>query len=593
MSSVEILIIIATMFGGLALFLTGMDMLSDSLTSLADGTLKRVIGSITKNRFFAFIFGTLVTAVVQSASAITVLSVGLVNSGIIELGKAVGLIIGANLGTTATAWLLSLNAIDGESLIMMLIKPSTFSPFLAIIGVAIRMFSKSEKKKTVGSVLLGFAIMMIGMNLMSQAVAPLRDVPVIKNTLVSFSNPILGFLFACAVTMLIQSSDAVVGIVLAFALAMGMTFGTAIPLVCGAQVGTCITALLSSLGTSNNGKRTALMNLYYNLLKTLPFMVIFYGLNSIIGFPLLGMDVGGVGIPVFHTALNLLGCIIWLPLSNVIVSLANRTIPLSEKEKQEQLNTLTILDRNLLGSPAIAMQQVDKAVILLSGVVGDAFVAVKGTIGDPEKAEEAEILLERSERFNDQINGYLRQIAERDIDRESRAYLHLLAQANTAFGRMGKVTERLLGLTRRAAASGSVSNEEERREMDIIADSIYDILQLTIRGYTARTQTISQTIRYFREEILELGAVAKRRYIRRIHEEGRERNLDDLYTEIIYCQEQLIDYCDMVADSMIRYEADTGGIAEPAAGTDEKIRSQIHMLFVDKYEALGIDPDEN
>ena len=581
------------MLGGLALFLTGMDTMSDSLTALTGGTLKKVIGRITKNRFFAFLFGTAVTAVVQSSSAITVLSVGLVNSGLIELTKAIGLIIGANLGTTATAWVLSLNAIDGESLLMTIIKPSFFSPFLAVFGIAMKMFSPSEKEKNVGSVLLGFSVMMIGMNLMSQAVSPLRDVPVIKDTLVSFSNPVLGFLVACGFAVLIQSSDAIIGIVQAFALSMGITFGMSIPLICGAQVGTCITALLSSLGTSNNGKRTALLNLYYNLLKTIPFLVIFYALNYAFGFSFLDKEVGGIGIPVFHTLINLAGCAVWLPLSGLIVTLAQRTIPLSEREKQEQANTLTILDKNFLVTPGIAIQQADKAVILLSKTVGEAFKAVIGTQQDQQSDERAKLLCERSEKYQDQIDDYLLEISQRDIEREERAYLHLLASANTAFGRMAKVAERILGMSGGITASFDKITSEDHREINILGDSIYEILQLTIAGFTTRTKTISRTIRYYREEIVDLGSIIKRRFIRRIHEEGRERSQDTLFTDICYAQEQLIDYCDMIADALLRYDAETGGTGEPDTGTDDRKREQIHMLFQDKYEVvLGSPKDE-
>ena len=588
MSSVEMLLIVATMLGGLALFLTGMDTLSESLTSLTGGTLKKVIGRITKNRFFAFVFGAVVTAVVQSSSAITVLSVGLVNSGLIEISKAAGLIIGANLGTTATAWVLSLNAIDGESLIMTLIKPSTFSPFLAIIGVAMKMFGKSDKKRSVGSVLLGFAIMMIGMNLMSQAVSPLRDVPVIRKTLVSFTNPVLGFLFACAFAMLIQSSDAVIGIVQAFALSMGITFGMAIPLVCGAQVGTCVTAMLSSLGTSNNGKRTALINLYYNLLKTIPFMLIFYSLNRIMGFSFLQNEVGGVGIPVFHTFVNLLGCAIWLPLSNVLVALAMRTLPLSEREKQDQANTLTMLDSNLLVTPDIAIDQANTAVTLLSGTVGDAFVSVVDTLRDPEMAEKVNMLCERSERYRNQIDEYLVEISERDIDRECRAYHKLISTANTAFGRMGRLAERLFELIRRYAESPEDNADMGEVEARILSGSIFEIIQLTINGFTVKSSSVSQTIRCYREEIMELTSIIKKRYIRELHEKGLEMPPDNLFADTSYILEQLIDYCDMIADALIRYHTEIGDEEQADTGTDERTRRQIHMLFRDKYEALGI-----
>ena len=586
MSALDIFKIVASMLGGLALFLTGMNMMSESLTAMTGGALDRLIGKITKHRFFAFLFGTVLTAIVQSSSAITVLAVGLVNSGIIELSKAAGLVIGANLGTTATAWLLSLNAIDGESFIMTIIKPASFSPFLAIVGVAMTMFCRSEKKKTIGSALLGFAVMMIGMNLMSQAVSPLREVPAIQNTLVSFTNPILGFLFACAFAMLIQSSDAVIGILQAFAMSMGITFGMAIPLICGAQVGTCITAVLSSLGASNNGKRTALLNLYYNLLKTIPFLIIFYLLNSTFGFSILGKEVGGIGIPVFHTFVNLLGTVIWLPLSGVIVGMAKRTIPLSERELQEQANVLTMLDKNLLGAPSVALEQADRAVILLSTTVGDAFKTVIGMREDPALSAKVGILCERSAKYREQIDDYLMQISERDISIEERELVTLLSSSNTAFGRMGKVAERIHGYVDQIAGLPDKMSVTDRREINILGEAIYEIMQLTISGFSARTKTISNTIRYYREEIMELGEMIKYRFIRRYHTEGRERRMSTLYTDICYAQEQLIDYCDMIAEALIRYDSETGDNGTADTANDERMRKQIHEIFRDKFEVL-------
>ena len=586
MSALDIFKIVASMLGGLALFLTGMNMMSESLAAMTGGALDRLIGKITKHRFFAFLFGTVLTAIVQSSSAITVLAVGLVNSGIIELSKAAGLVIGANLGTTATAWLLSLNAIDGESFIMTIIKPASFSPFLAIVGVAMTMFCRSEKKKTIGSALLGFAVMMIGMNLMSQAVSPLREVPAIQNTLVSFTNPILGFLFACAFAMLIQSSDAVIGILQAFAMSMGITFGMAIPLICGAQVGTCITAVLSSLGASNNGKRTALLNLYYNLLKTIPFLIIFYLLNSTFGFSILGKEVGGIGIPVFHTFVNLLGTVIWLPLSGVIVGMAKRTIPLSERELQEQANVLTMLDKNLLGAPSVALEQADRAVILLSTTVGDAFKTVIGMREDPALSAKVGILCERSAKYREQIDDYLMQISERDISIEERELVTLLSSSNTAFGRMGKVAERIHGYVDQIAGLPDKMSVTDRREINILGEAIYEIMQLTISGFSARTKTISNTIRYYREEIMELGEMIKYRFIRRYHTEGRERRMSTLYTDICYAQEQLIDYCDMIAEALIRYDSETGDNGTADTANDERMRKQIHEIFRDKFEVL-------
>ena len=583
----EIFKIVTSMLAGLALFLTGMDNLSESLTMMTGGTLNKLIGKVTKNRFFAFVFGTIVTALVQSSSAITVLSVGLVNSGMIQLSNAIGLIIGSNLGTTATAWILSLNAIGGESFLMTIIKPSTFSPYLAIIGVAMTMFCRSEKARNIGSVMLGFAVMMIGMNLMGQAVSPLREVPAIQDTLVSFTNPVLGFLFACMFAMLIQSSDAVIGIVQAFALSMGITFGMAIPLVCGAQVGTCVTAMISSLGSSNNGKRTALLNLYYNLLKTIPFMIIFYVLNYFLRFPFMADNVGGIGIPVFHTFVNALGSVIWLPLSGLIVYLAKRTIPLSDKEKEEEANVLTMLDKNLLVTPGIALEQADRAVILLSETVGDAFLTCIDLKSHPERIEKVNILCERSKQYRNQIDDYLSEISGQELGRRDRATLALIRSSNAAFGRMGIIPDRILEIYRKITIPPELKTQSYTTAEVVLGESIYEILQLTITGYTARTNTISQTIQYYREEVMELSTIIKRRYIRKLHEGGRGEVNGTLYTDISYEQEQLIDYCDMIADALIRYNRELREGKQIAAGTDERVRNQVHELFRDKFDALS------
>ena len=590
MTTIEILMLISSMLGGLALFLSGMGTMSDSLAAMTGGSLNRLIGKVTKNRFLAFLFGAIMTALVQSASATTVLTVGLVNSGMIAFSKAIGLIIGANLGTTATAWILSLNAIGGQSLLMTIIKPSFFSPFLAIVGVVLTMFCRSRKKKDIGSALLGFSVMMIGMNLMSQAVAPLREIPAITDLLVSFSNPFLGFLFACAFAMLVQSSDAVIGIVQACALSVGITYGMAIPLICGAQVGTCITSLISSLGTSNNGKRTALLNLYYNLLKTIPFLLIFYLLNHFIGFSFLDQSVGGIGIPVCHTLINLFGTVIWLPLSNFIVNLARKSIPLSEKELQEQANTLTILDENLLATPAFAIEQADRAVVLLSQTVGEAFATASAVRQDHTLVSQVDILCERSRRYEEQIEAYLARISS-ELGEKDRATVSLLSKGNAAFGRMGKTVERILKLGKETLDYKDQITEEDRLDITTLGEAIYETLQVTFKGFSDRTPALSLKIRYCAEETMELGEAVKRRFIRRLHEDGRARIGSTLYTEICYVEEQLIDDCDKVADALLRYgkQIDKSGL--PKDATEEQQREQVREFFREKYEKLEKGPD--
>lgn len=591
MSALEILQVLSSMFGGLALFLFGMNTMSGSLSTMTGGVLNKVLSWVTKNRFFGFIFGTVLTAVVQSSSAVSVLTVGLVNSRIIKLRQAIGLLIGAGLGTTATAWLLSLNAIDGESLIMTLIKPSTFAPFLAIVAVAMTMFSKSEKTNTVGSALLGFSVMMIGMNLMSQGVAPLKTLPWLQDALMSFTNPILGFLFAILFTMLIQSSDATVGIIQAFALSVGVTFGMAIPLVCGAQVGTCITALISSLGAGNNGKRTAFINLYYNLLKTIPFLIIFYAANEFMHFAFLADDVGAVGIPVFHTLINLLGAVIWLPGGDFIVMLSEKTIPYSDREKQEQENVLTMLDVNLLSNPTFALEQTDIAVQKLADTAREAIMTVTSYQND--NSERAGILHERIRQFQHQIEGYIYEISKRTSDPNNAAYILLLTSSNIAFSEIGLISERLQAQTNSFLESDAVLSDENRKELYLMARSIMEIFDLTISDFKTKNPTLSGTIQLYREVVMEMGDIVKRRRIRQIHGKDGRSAKTTIFSDISYTQEQLMDYCDIVADAIIKYCTATE--KNPDFNTDktEKHREQIRLLFSDKCELLHIVVNED
>ncbi len=589
MTAVQIFTIIASMLGGLALFLFGMSTMSDSLSSMTGGVLDRIIGMITKNRWMAFAFGTIMTAIVQSSSAITVLAVGLVNSGIIALAQAIGLVIGANLGTTATAWLLSLNGIEGQSLLMTLIKPSSFSPFLAIIGVAMVMFTHSDKKKKVGSALLGFAVMMIGMNLMSQAITPLREVPALQKMLVGFSNPLLGFLFAAAFTMLIQSSDATVGIVQAFAMSMDITYGMAIPLVCGAQLGTCITSILSSVGTSNNGKRTALLNLYYNLFKTVPFLLIFYAINHVMRFSFLGQAVDGVDIPLFHTLVNLIGAAVWLPLSNVIVSLTNRTIPFSAEEKEEQANVLTMLDPILLSTPRIALEQAEKAVLQLAETAEEAFSVFRNQNTEHGFEKTVQTLCRRIERYRDQIEKYITDISLNCVEPGLASQVTLLTNANTAFSNIGMQVSKILDIYKEIQASGTSPSDSDKTEIHVFGSAISEIIAITVTGFELKSASLYETIQLYREEISEMGETVKRRHIRRMHREEGRKTLSTLFFDICYTEEQLIDSCDMMADALIKFSKQEGNVDKLSKEAVEKKRQQIKALFQDKYSILHLE----
>lgn len=588
MTAFEIIMVVTSMIGGLALFLFGMDTMSASLGKMTGGLLDKVTGFITKNRFCAFLFGAVLTAVVQSSSAITVLSVGLVNAGVIELGKAIGLIIGANLGTTATAWVLSLNALDGKSLLLTILKPSTFSPFLAIAGVGMAMFSRSEKNKNIGRAILGFAVMMIGMNMMSQGVAPLRNAPALKELLLHFSNPILGFGFAALFTMLIQSSDATIGIVQAFALSVGITYGSAIPLICGAQVGTCITAILSSMGASRNGKRTACLNLFYNLFKTLPILVVFYLLNSLFHFGFLQESVGAIGIPLVHTSINLIGAAIWLPAADVIVALTKRVIPFSKAEVEEQQNTLTILDPLVLATPSFALSQAEQAILMLADTVKQAFCALVYHKADPDHDAHITMLCNKSTEYQAQIDAFLTSIAQQDLHDENAPLLALLQSANTAFGRIGTITIQTMQKTRDMLQSFGPLPKSVLQEMDVICEANTELIEMTITGFQTKNPTLSTTTQLFREEITRMGTRVNLRHIQRMHQNEESHELSPLLVEAIYTEERVIDCCDIVSDALLRYGMQTGANVTQRPEEVQEKREKIERLFKDKYELLGL-----
>ena len=587
LTPVQIFTAAASMLGGLALFLYGMNTMSDSLSRLAGGVLDRVLNAITKNKFFAFIFGTVITAVVQSSSAVTVLTVGLVNSKIIELGQAVGLIVGANLGTTATSWLLSLNSVGGESFIRTLIKPSTFSPFLAVIGLEMSSLARSDKNKNIGSTLLGFGVMMIGMNVMSQAVSPLGKLPELQNLLMGSSNPIPAFLFAVLFTMIVQSSDATVGIIQAFSVTLFINFGTALPLICGAQVGTCITALLSSMGASNSGKRTAILNLYYNLLKVIPFMIIFYLINSIFNFSFLDSSVGGIGIPLVHSLINVIGAAVWLTMSKLLVFLVNKTIPMDKTEKEEQENILTILDPLLIRNPKFALEQTDNAVRMLAKTTQDCFVLFrKPSERSDDAVERIRSYCRRTKNYREQIDKYLADISVNNVNPSDASYIAFLSGAAASFYRISVMSAKTVDVLNKASESDVFSSDYEKKELLLFGSAINEILDITVRGFGKKTLSLAAMIRIYREVITEMNDKVKKRRIIQMHGSYGKQEDSELFAELYHIREQIIDDCDSVADELIRYLTSTGKADLADIEIDDAKRAVIQNLFLDKFEIL-------
>nr|MDD6334985.1 Na/Pi cotransporter family protein [bacterium] len=345
---------VLSLLGGLAMFLFGMNIMGQGLEKQAGGKLKTILQKLTSSPIKGFILGLGVTAVIQSSSATTVMVVGFVNSGIMKLGQAIGVIMGANVGTTVTSWILSLTGLKGDSLLITLLKPSSFTPVLAVIGIAMTMFGKSVRKKDIGTILLGFAVLMFGMENMSAAVKPLANVPEFTNLLLLFSNPILGVLAGALLTAIIQSSSASVGILQALSATGSITYASAIPIIMGQNIGTCVTAMLSSIGANKNARRAAMVHLYFNIIGTVVFLVLFYSIKAIIGLPFVHQPVDQLGIAVVHTIFNLLSTALMLPFTKLLEKLAYLTIRDDAKRPDEQFQ---LLDERFLATPSFAVEQ--------------------------------------------------------------------------------------------------------------------------------------------------------------------------------------------------------------------------------------------
>ena len=580
MSGTQIFALVTGMLSGLSLFMFGMNVMSDTLTQLAGGKLSGVIDKITANRFAGWGFGTILSVFVQS-SVTTVMVVGLVNSGIMTVTQSAGVMIGANLGTTATAWLLSLNSLGG-SFWLQLLKPSSFTPFLAIGGVVFLMFAKGEKQRSIGTIVVGFSVMMIGMDMMSNAVAPLQDVPAFNRMMLSVSNPFIGVLVGIACTLMIQSSAAAIGILQALAMSVGVTYGMAIPIVCGAQVGTCLTAVLASLSGSNKGKRAAMIHLFYNLIRNTLFLVIFYILAGMLNFAFMGNVAGAVGIAAFHTLINLLGSAVFLPTARLLVKLVHMVLPFSAAEKEEEADTLTILDPLFLRNPAFAIDQIRAASFMLADVVQEYYDLYLDMVDKdlPEQPENMRLVGVKAERYVSQLRKYCIRLSEHKMhDQEARN----LAYLSSAVNNYAEMAEKIKGMTEsfiELKKSGESFSEGAKKDIATFGSAVQEILEATVHDYATQNTRLAGTVQIYREIITDLLGKINRRHVRRLHSGECTAESSRVFSEFCAGFERIIDRC----DSLARYILLISG--EKAAAPTEEQYDRIRALFNDKFSEL-------
>lgn len=538
---------ILTMLGGLALFLYGMQVMGDGLAKISGGKLEKILENLTSSKLRAVLLGLGVTAVIQSSSATTVMVVGFVNSGIMKLTQAVGIIMGANIGTTVTAWILSLAGIESNNFFMSLLKPSSFAPILALIGIVLLMFTKSSRKKDIGAILVGFAVLMFGMDTMSAAVKPLADVPEFTNLLLAFSNPIAGVLAGTVLTAIIQSSSASVGILQALCVTGAVPYSAAFPIIMGQNIGTCVTALLSAIGANKNAKRAAMIHLYFNIIGTVVFLSVFYILNAAVQFPFMDSMATPAAIAVTHSVFNVTATLLLLPFSNLLVKLACMTIRDSSedveaaKEDQEFL----ILESRFLEKPAFAVEQGRTAARRMAE---DSWKALKASFDvlhdySEEKAQKITKMESKVDRYEDELGTYLVQLNNKDL---SETDSHSVSMMLHCIGDFERISDHAVNIKESADelhAKGLSFSVYAKAELRVLTAAVTKIVETAFSVFDEQDITKASEIEALEELIDELTKEMKRRHINRLRSGECTIEMGFILSDLITSMERIADHC--------------------------------------------------
>lgn len=567
---------ILNLIGGLALFLFGMNIMGDALEKRAGGTLQTVLSRITSSKWKGLLLGIAVTAVIQSSSATTVMVVGFVNSGIMVLRQAINVIMGANIGTTVTSWILSLTGIEGNNIIVKLFKPSSFTPILALIGIICYMFLKSSKSKDIGQILLGFAVLMFGMESMSAAVAPLKDVPEFQNILLMFSNPILGVLAGAVLTAIIQSSSASVGILQALCATGKITFGSAIPIIMGQNIGTCVTALISSIGANKNAKRSAVVHLIFNIGGTVIWLGVFELVNLFVNFSFLDNTIGVMGIAVVHTAFNVLCTLTLFPFTKQLEKIACLIVR-DDKEQQKQ----EILDTRLYSTPAVALENVNKYITEMTlGVEAALKLSFESILEYNPKAHKKIAEYEKkADKYEDEIGKYLIGLSSLSItDRDSlniSKYLHFIGELERMSDHALSLSESAEEINRKKLAFSDTA----RAEIETMINAVTEMLNYTVSTVTKNDLISAAEISPLEEVIDSLKKQLHKNHIKRLQNNGCTIEMGFILSDITTVLERVSDHCNNLALYVIDNQRESLGLHEKS-----KYLKKTNSLFQEKYQ---------
>lgn len=557
---------IVAMFGAIATFLFGMSTMTDGLEKLSSGRLEHILERLTSNVFKGVLLGAVVTGLIQSSAATTVMCVGFVNAGIMKLEQTVGIIMGANIGTTVTAQLLRLGDIDADNIVMMFLQPSFLGPILAVVGIIFYMFIKGGHKRIVGQIVLGLGLLFIGMNTMSSAVEPLKDLPEFQSVFTAFSNPLLGVAVGAAVTAMLQSSSASMGILQAISTTGVVSFNIAMPLIMGQNIGTCITALISSVGASKNAKRTAMIHLFFNIIGSVFFLLVLYAGNALFRFPFWEntMDMGSIAN--LHLAFNIACTALLLPFHRQLVKLVKAVVPGDAEERE-----LSVLDDRFLSSPSLALERAHDAVVQMSEFARDNYrLAVeliwKFDAKKLERLNETEVALDKLEGL---LDNYLVKLTDRALTAEESTRVSELLHTLSDFERIGdyavNVSESAVVLHDR----NITFSPQARAELERLTAAVGETLDKTVACYQSRQRTLAVQVEPLEEVVDLIAATLKNRHVERLKAGECTIELGTQFLELLINLERMSDHCSNVALHILRQ----------TSSPDDKVRIDSHAYM--------------
>lgn len=568
---------IFSLLGGLAFFLYGISIMSGGLEKVAGGRLEALLKKMTSNPIKSFIMGAGITAVIQSSSAVTVMLIGLVNSGIMKLSQTVAVIIGANLGTTITAWMLSLTAIqESAGMLFKLMKPETFSPVLGFIGIVMILASKSNKRKNVGTIFMGFAILMFGMVVMADSMAPLADMPGFRNAMVAFSNPLLGFLVGMLITMLIQSSSASIGILQALTLVCSVSWGVAIPIILGQNLGTCISAVLASIGVSTNAKRVAGIHVIYNILSVGICLPLFIMFNLIFKPAFLATDINAFGVAVFHTIYNIFTALMLFPCAKLIEKIAIKTIP---DKKETGKNVL--LDERLLLAPTFAVSEAYRQTIKMAEIVEYNFVYSSKMLKSyhQKKAEQIRENEIKIDTYEDKLDAFLLKLSGKELSEEDNNRISQLLLAIGDYERIGDHAANILKISEKLKEDERKLSPEAVEELKVIVHAVSEIFAMSFEAYRNDNIQLAREVEPLEAVIKKIVRKVKNHHIQRLKDGLCTADLSFMFSDLLNDFRRIAAHCGNIATSVIQlYDSSLDKHEYNHRNKDEDIE------FVSKYQ---------